>query len=1060
MKPLLPSDADMGFPHILRVKASAGAGKTYLLAMRFVQFLLSDKIPHNRLGNLLAVTFTREATAEMKRRVLRLLKHAALGEEKTAAELAALVKMSGDQIMRKAAGAVDEIILNYDRWQVKTIDSFLYMLVQAASSEMGLSRYEELDEFPDPFYAMALDRLLVRASSDGRLFDMFQDVIKHYLFFQEGGSWWPRDSLIKELVELYEIESVYGAGFYAAKTGVSSSVLKKWLADGAQEMVRIMDVQGLKPRKDALKAIEKVASGDIDAGLSSVYWTKDDPCALFLKGANVTEDMAEVWRRLRELAGEYSFSRAQEDALPYIRLLGRWKDGLDRLKRRSRALFFSDIARYVKKMHDGFIVPEIVFRLGERICHYLIDEFQDTSRIQWQGLRPLIENALSQGGSLFCVGDVKQLLYRWRGSDSYVFEHGPEGFGSSRVHDLTLKYNWRSEKTIVDFVARVFDPANLRKWARDQNWGPQSLAADDFSCFSGAAQEVPPELGDKRAGGFVRIDFMDCGKDAGLPLDMAAQLLPGAVNNILERHDPADILILARDKGQVGLFTQTLCNCGIPALSDRQMDVRQDPVVRELVQCLFFLDNPLDESALSVLVTGRIFEHIWQKSMSCSPWEFLERHGSGRGRPLYRAVMAEAADFWNVALKEPFGLAGYLAPYEIAAFMLKRFDVDTRFPGHQAAVRHFLELLCKKGLESGLTDTIGWIKNGPDDPFVLEAANADAVRIMTIHKAKGLQARVVVIPFAGLASRTYGNRFVEFGENGLLALKITGNGKEPSPRLKKIYEQEEERAWLDELNVLYVALTRAREELHLFVPAKLGQMKNRLPGLLAPFAPLAAGAVTFGTPNARTPLKARRSERGVSAERGVVRSGAHYDGPWAIYINKRPKVPLTGQIREAARFGDEVHRLLSRIGGAVPVQRDPQEVEVFLSGILGELRPIHPDSFDIADVDLAGISKLICHQLAAPLFWPEGRADIFVEMEMADEAGGLFRMDRVVKTDKHILIGEFKTTAVEDVRDKDIEQVRGYMRLFSRACPGRAVRGLILYFALGRVHFVEAQGYG
>ncbi|MBW1719752.1 MAG: UvrD-helicase domain-containing protein, partial [Deltaproteobacteria bacterium] len=129
---MLPSDRELSFPHALRAEASAGSGKTFLLACRFVQFLLSEKIPRSRLKNLLAITFTNEATAEMRKRILELLKQAAFEEKKAMEVLYPLLDLSQKRMKELALKQIDEILAGYDEWQVRTIDSFIYRLIQAA----------------------------------------------------------------------------------------------------------------------------------------------------------------------------------------------------------------------------------------------------------------------------------------------------------------------------------------------------------------------------------------------------------------------------------------------------------------------------------------------------------------------------------------------------------------------------------------------------------------------------------------------------------------------------------------------------------------------------------------------------------------------------------------------------------------------------------------------------------------------------------------------------------------------------------------------------------------
>lgn len=1071
---LLPSDKELRFPHILRVNASAGSGKTYLLAMRFVQFLLSDIIKNSGLENLLAITFAREATAEMKRRVLGLLKKAAFGDNETITALSSLVTLKED-IKKRASCAVDEIISSYDKWQIKTIDSFLYRLIQAAPYELGLSQREELYESPQPFYEAAFDRMLVNARNERALNDRLVAFINHYLSFQNRESWWPRNTILKEFENLLKIEEGYGIAFYVGGDNKNTYILAEKLMSKAGEIIKIVDEQGIEIHQNARKAIVKLKAGDILHGLESNYLKKDNPAALVTKKGRCTEDFASAWRELKELAEGYVVSRAKEDALPYIKLFDSWKEALSLIKKRSQCLFFGDIARYAKKMHDEFIVPELVFRLGDRLFHYLIDEFQDTSIIQWQVLSPLIENALSQGGTLFCVGDVKQILYRWRGSNRGVFEQGPVDLAKiveGGVMDFNLLYNWRSEKAILDFVSKVFDPENLKTWAGiEENNGPYALMREDISYFSGAAQQLPANHEHERDGGFVNIKYLEEAAKDDLLDKAKAWLVDLLKNDVLRRFRHKDVFVLVRNREHEKIFTQAIAQEGIPVLSNRQMDIRQDEIVNEIIQMLRFFDNPMDDCALSIILTGRILEFEWKKETNSDPWNFLEDMGVAMdvGTPLYIRLQKEFQGFWDAILRQFIATAAHLAPYELTASIIKRFEIWERFAPHRPAVEHFLELLHKKSLDAELSAVISWIEQRHEKLFVLNRnEEADAVRVMTIHKAKGLQAKVVIIPFAGLTSNMKGVKIINVDEekNGLEVLNMPKKKLiDISPKLKNLYSSEEAGIWLDELNVFYVAATRARKELHILVPPKIGKNKNRLPDL---FATAFNGDICLGSPMSnQNDLAATdgnkadmklldipcRSDNDALNPYNISQCGR----TWPSLIKKRPSTLITGTRRNASKLGDAIHRLLSFIDKPLKIDCKPGDLEAYLKDILDKNAAIYPEltQGQSSYIDLSRIAKTLCSSLARPLFWVETNTDIFVEMEIADETGEVSRVDRLVRTDSTILIGEFKTAGIK--HDADIEQIKRYTRLFSEISPNRDIKGLLIYLELGEIIEIKTQ---
>ncbi|UKL14621.1 UvrD-helicase domain-containing protein [Dissulfurimicrobium hydrothermale] len=1054
----LPSDSELKFPHILRVSASAGAGKTHLLAMRFIQLLLSAKIPHNILENIMAITFTREATAEMKRRILLFLKKMALGDAETMDEVLKLTDLTEDEARHRAHALVDEIINAYDKWQIKTIDSFLYKLVKAAPQELGLTEQDELTEFPKPFYEAAMDVLLVSAKENEKAAAFLKKAVLHYLSFQDHKSWWPRDAILKEIMDLYEIECIYGADLDEGRRPENIHALTNLLSDEAAEIMRLADAQGITLNKKAFDALNKIACGDVAGGLSSKYLAKDDPGDICNRcdRRRLTKEFMKAWHKIRDTVRRYAVSRATEESFPYIILLKYWKKELALSKKRSHVLFFSDIARLVKKMHDKFIVSELEFRIGERLFHYLIDEFQDTSLIQWQGLAPLIENSLSQGGSLFCVGDVKQILYRWRGSDRDVFEKKPDslkGIVESGVLNIALPHNWRSGKVILDFTASLFDPDCLKRWTEDQKLGFNS----DFSCFSSAAQKPPPGRNGKKNGGYVRIEFLEEAEDTKTAIEDAAMRLLVLLDDILRRNRPQDIYVLVRDNNQAAIFTHAISRAGIAVLSNRQMDIRQDGIVREILQFLNFLDNPADDHALSAVVTGKIIEDRWKTSVGIDPWRFLESIGPDRDQPLYSKIKKKAPRFWQAVLKILIDISGYLTPYELTTYIVKDLELKTRFTRHWPAILHLLEIFHQKSLDTGLSGLLSWIRHGPDEPFILKgAASVDAVKVMTIHKAKGLQSKVVILPFIGLSVNSSKIRIVEQSDEGLKVLKLPAKLVGLSPGLKRLYENERKMTWLDELNTLYVAVTRAENELYMLVPPKLGGGKNRLKDLLEMVWQPSDGILSLGRPEIHEVFADTRDDNRGTAETGQAMEYWLQKHPgWQHLLKKRDVQAMTDAARRyAARIGDSVHRLLSLLNGPIKTGCEPTAVESYLRIMLKNQDIFAGFPTDEIHMWIAKTARTICLPAARRLFWPGDGAEISVEMEVADENGEISRVDRVIKSDAGILIGEFKTSSGS--KRTDLEQIKRYIRLFGDIYPDNNITGLLIYIDLEEVDEVAA----
>lgn len=1070
---ILPSDRELYFPHALRVEASAGSGKTFLLACRFVQFLLSEKIPRASLKNLLAITFTNEATVEMRQRILKLLKQAAFEEKKAMEILSPLLDLSQKKIKEHALRQTDEILERYDEWQVRTIDSFIYRLIQSAPQELGLSRQDEIETHEAPLRSAALDRVLLCSAQDQVLWGLLRDLVHHYLLFQARGSWWPRTELLRVLESLNEKETTYGLLFEISKRRKGSTALAMELSRSARNFLDTADTHGLKLKSYSRKALSRVASRDLPKALSSKSWETEELKDLCLKGASIPEGASVEWKTLKSLAGEYAEARALEVSGPYLKVLVPWRDHLSDLKSRSRRIFFSDINGLAKRLLTDFVLPEVIFRLGDQLYHFLLDEFQDTSILQWETLFPLIDNAISQGGSLFCVGDRKQLLYRWRGSDLEVFQNGPESFaslGNTGPLDFVLPYNWRSREVLLKFVARVFNRENLERWTQEEPAVSDVLDPCYVgNMFSGAAQRLPPAHVLSHKGGLVKVEVLgQGGSSAEVKEESKAGMVKLLKEDVLLRHSPSDILILVRDNQDVQDFSHSLISQGIPIFSHRQLDIREDPIVQEILEILRLLEMPVDEQALASVMTGNILKAAWEaETAGLSAWKWLEdqrlKNIGRRRKYLYKRLQEDFPGLWVKTLSDAFSSVGFLPPYDLVSMLIRRLDLIRSFPDHFSALSHLLELLYANEPEYGgdLRGFIQWMETGPDEIFgVRTPQEIDAVRIMTIHKAKGLEAKVVILPLATLGIRT-DSRIYSMDARFLKVWHTSRELRNVSKKLMDIYREDCGKAWLDELNVLYVSLTRAKDELYIFVPQNTGgRQKNRFLSLVEPLLSGDLMAKWGAVERIMPPAERARDEKGGLNEQAIdfepcektrknrakkVDKGWN----WSKYLVRRPtdlKVLLSPIRHRATGLGDFIHRLLARLDGPLDCRSNPDEVYAMLQKILWSV-PKNPYIDIDKEIDLGAVARTICHPIARPLFWTSTGNQTWVEKEVADRSGEVFRPDRLVRGQNILWVGEYKTGGRTRAEDK--RQVSRYLDLLSQLYPDCETRGVILYLDRG-----------
>ena len=373
------------------------------------------------------------------------------------------------------------------------------------------------------------------------------------------------------------------------------------------------------------------------------------------------------WERLGRLIAAYTRLFACSYYAPYLRTYEAFSAILERVKRREGKIFIEDVNRSLAEYLESAIVPDVYFRLGEAIFHYLIDEFQDTSPIQWRNLLPLIENSLSQGGSLFVVGDTKQAIYGFRDAD-YTIMRGVEArnpFPSTPQRVEELHTNYRSDGAVVAFSEHVFHRVL-----------PGLSACREAGEESGLLAYRQTARQDRQERGFVETCVLQR-NDREPP---EKEKLCALIDALLGRGCRlSDIAILAPRNDDVVKITAWLNAKGTPFVSYSSLDVRRRKITGEIISLLTFLDSPLDDLSFATFILGDALRAVLEKdavgidAQDLHEMCFRNRHAAGR--PLYKAFQEEAAGLWDRYFDRLFRLSGYLPLYDLVVEIYRVFDV-------------------------------------------------------------------------------------------------------------------------------------------------------------------------------------------------------------------------------------------------------------------------------------------------------------------------------------------------------------------------------------------------
>lgn len=1064
---------EMGSEFIL-TRASAGSGKTYALSLRFAEFLLTEGGPAGvprGLPNILAITFTRNAAREMKERILDWLKEGYRGEGKKAEELLAALPLSPAELSRRAEAAIERILAGYTDFQVDTIDSFAAMVFRASAVDLGYGPDFEISLDPREILEYAFARFLRRVkpgSAEGAAFRQILD----YLLLQEGEKsrflWDPTIPILEKLNAFQRGLTARPADLVLDDCRREKEAVGRRIRAARDRLVQWVEASGLEVTKTghyAKKILPAIEAGRYADLIDCSFKTPPVKGSAKARGpaAEAAEKIAAEWAALRELTGEFARYYARDFFLPYLRAFQSVQAEMKAAKRGRGLLFLDDVNRELHRYLERGIVPDVYFRLGDRIYHFLIDEFQDTSPVQWEILKPLIEESLGRGGSLFIVGDAKQAIYGFRDADFRIMrrlEEKEDGFGSAETDIRELDVNYRSDGEILAFVKDLFlglapggGDAGDEDEAEENNEDYGRRAA--LSGLNGFEQKVLPEREGRGYVKYVLFDQADAAEpeegdeDRETPEKAEIQNLVADLRRRGWRS--ADIAVLAYRNADVANIASWLNEINIEIISYSNLDIRRRKIIAEILSFLRFLDAPPDDLAFAEFLLGDLFSKI--VSEAPEPFDLSARRAFIRdcyradARPGYTALRRRHPELWEKYFEPFFKSVGYLPLYDLVTRMYREFDVFRLFPGEEAALTKLLEAI--KGFEGeGRNDLREFLdfsatEEDADDHWTIDAPReTDAVRIMSIHKAKGATIPVVICLLYGETFKG-GDFHLHDDERGVHVLKINKNLASADSALAAIYNEDKDREWVDKLNTLYVALTRAQHELHIVgVKGKRGKYPFDL--LETVFD--RTGAVPQSLPGAsrRSFERGRpvREESAPAEERESRQEVEHRAG------FSEPPANMRESFRSArVRRGEWIHRILAEIEHVRTGW--PAEIARAVEALL-------PPEAEKAEAESAGrtLAGLLGKSIEAAWFEPRAGRRILREFDACDAGGDVHRMDRVIVDPESVLVIDFKTGGGTEFAEEYRDQVRGYGALLKDIFPGRPVRGVLAFLDQDRIEEV------
>ena len=1035
-------DRDVGyleFPQVVVVEASAGSGKTYCLTKRYLHLLINPQLGLNQipLRNILAITFTNKATVEMKERILEFLKKLALDafsnreEEEDILSSLGVEKKNAES---KAKLIIDELIRHYNFFQVQTIDSFINGLLLGCSLNIDRSASFKIKRDYFSSLCFCFDSLTEEARENKGILRLLEDFLQHYLFVENRSGWFPKEDILQLLQSLFRLSNKYGKTFSSFPGGESKDIIKKkkYIFGQIKELSECFPAgMNASAKKHTFHFLDK--NNDI-FDIAALPAHLKNPQVPMNKERKAPADFIKQWKRIYNLLKELVELDAAVAYNPYLELYQRISDSFQLLSKKEDILFLEELNRKARLLFDeeGITVAEVYYRLATRFKHYLIDEFQDTSLLQWRNLEEMVREALSTGGSLFYVGDKKQAIYRFRGGEAKLFDAVREEFTHFNVKNAHLMKNWRSQRVIVEFNNKVFSGENL-KTVFDLSGIAKELGEKKESIdeILGIFQDAKQKQREGNDGGYICVERIEEKNKQERDKIMRLKILR-LLQELKGRFQYEDIAILTRDNGEVELITSWLLEAGLPVESEKTLNVIENFLVKEIISFLNFLYSPLDDLSFASFILGEVFSRL--TNITCRDitgfiFSLHKEDKIGRHSPLYRSFRRKFPEIWDKYIDKFFKTVGFISPYELVINIYQAFKVTENFRKNQAFFMKFLELIKRREDDYvGLGELLSYLKEAPHEELYVNVAQSSSIKVLTIHKSKGLEFGVVIIPFLRMdispetEEKGSSSYVVPNGNNKLGLMRITKNHRVFSGFLQEIYIQNYKKACIDELNNIYVALTRAQFELYVFIPKKSSNSNNK-----------AWHMIPEQIKEGGSKIKYRRQEKDTQPIIDI--SPAVYK-EWPELIPGEFGDWQSIKNRKNILEGNLLHTILSRIGGCEDV-----DTEKLIKEAVSFARTQYPFIEDFSPYE-ERIRKLLAKKELKSIFFVPA-SDVFCEKEVVNRFGDGRRIDRLVVREKEIWIVDYKSS--QEAKLDHEKQINEYVQIIKDIYPKREVRGFLVY---------------
>ncbi|MCX7546511.1 UvrD-helicase domain-containing protein [Xanthomarina sp. F1114] len=1010
--------------------ASAGSGKTFTLVKEYLKILVQSPF-NDAFKNILAITFTNKAASEMKERIVETLTE--FSSEETLENpnhmfviICDELQMDAEELHKKSKKILNSIVYNYAAFDISTIDGFTHRIIRTFAYDLKLPLNFEVELDQEALLSEAVDSLISKAGTEKELTKILVDFAIEKA--DDDKSWDVSFDFNKISKLLVSEDDMPFLNALKDKTLDDFKALKKQLKNDiktteelivlqAQRVLTLIEESGLQfddfSGSFLPKHFQKLAKANFLVNWDSKWQVDIESKTLYPKRVSpdiasvidaIQPEIASAFNETKKAAFHYKFLIACYRNITPLSVLNAINKELINLKEEQNKVLISEFNALISEEIKNQPTPFIYERLGDKFKNYFIDEFQDTSVLQWENLKPLIDNSLSQEnnndqtGSVMLVGDAKQAIYRWRGGKAEqfidLFNKANNPFQVSQ-DVINLPNNFRSFQEVLKFNNGFFEFLSQSK-----------LNNEDYAQLYQNSYQEPT----KKEEGFVSVEFLDIGKE-----DDAVQLYTEKtmerIQTVLDNgFSYSDICILVRKKKEGIAIANYLNEQQIPLISSETLLLINSPEVNFVISFLKLLQEPKNnEIKIQVLnYLAGIFK-VEDKHA------FFESYLS-----LGLSEMLKQLEEFNIYINQNQLLQ--LSLFELAETVVRDFNLVKT---SNAYVQYFLDFVFEYS-QKKLSDLAGFLEHfekKQDNLSIVSPLGQDAVQIMTIHKSKGLEFPVVIFPFADLdiyreiepkewfplnkdsfqgfpyALLNFNKDFEYFGEVG-----------------HQIYNKHRAEQELDNINLFYVALTRAVEQLHIIskkdVKSK-GEVNDKTySGFLISYLIYLnlwdenQMLYNFGNPLKTSPRKPLSKD---TMEQTNFISTPKQEHNIKIVTNSG-YLWNTAQ-EDAIEKGNLIHNIMSQI-----------KTNLDVDFVLDDFMDANIITIEQAQVLKKIVLDIVEHKDLNAYFNTE--ESVYNERDIIAKSGGMYRPDRLVfENEKNVVLIDYKTGAIDR---KHINQLEEY----------------------------------